>query len=109
MLSVPFFWNEHEEPYDFRRLTVYGLNNLLENSQFEVAKIEKTTTHFLALYQMSIGYFYRFMLWKAPFVSRLSILIFGPLNIAGLILDSILPKSYDLYLGSVAVARKPAR
>ncbi len=30
ILTMPFFWPEHEQPYDFRRLTSFGLKKELE-------------------------------------------------------------------------------
>lgn len=33
LLSVPFIWDEHEQPYDYRRYTTFGLESLLEEAQ----------------------------------------------------------------------------
>jgi SAM-dependent methyltransferase len=39
-LSAPFFFEEHEQPYDFYRYTQYGFTYILETSGFEVRRIE---------------------------------------------------------------------
>lgn len=39
-LSAPFFYEEHEIPYDFYRYTRYGLRNLVERAGFEINNLE---------------------------------------------------------------------
>ena len=39
ILSVPFVWPVHEEPYDFYRFTEYGLRSNLDKAGFKSAKI----------------------------------------------------------------------
>ena len=43
MLSVPFFWIEHEKPFDYRRFTQNGIKNFLISRGFEVKFSRKTT------------------------------------------------------------------
>lgn len=38
--SIPFFQNEHEEPYDFYRYTYYGLEYLFKKNGFKVIEID---------------------------------------------------------------------
>src|SRR5215218_8101655 len=38
-LTAPFFYAEHERPYDFFRYTQFGLRHLLETAGFEVLEI----------------------------------------------------------------------
>lgn len=39
-LSAPFFYTEHERPYDYYRYTRYGLRFLLEQAGFRVRELE---------------------------------------------------------------------
>lgn len=39
ILSVPFIWPLHEEPYDFRRYTSHGIEDISRKFGFEVRKI----------------------------------------------------------------------
>lgn len=39
-LSAPFFYVEHEQPYDYYRYTQFGLRHLLESSGFEVERVD---------------------------------------------------------------------
>lgn len=41
LITTPFMWREHEQPYDFRRLTSFGLLSGVENAGFEVLDISK--------------------------------------------------------------------
>jgi SAM-dependent methyltransferase len=42
IISVPFFLNLHEEPYDFGRYSIYGLRSLLQRHGFEEVELERT-------------------------------------------------------------------
>ena len=39
ILSGPFFWHLHEEPYDFFRFSKYGFKYILENAGFQLVSI----------------------------------------------------------------------
>lgn len=39
-LSVPLFYEEHEQPYDFYRYTQFGLQNLLAKAGFEIEELD---------------------------------------------------------------------
>ncbi len=56
LVSTPFFWGEHEKPYDFFRYTSFGMISLLRSHGFMVSNINKTTTNFDTLYQLAIVY-----------------------------------------------------
>jgi SAM-dependent methyltransferase len=41
LLTVPFVWDEHEQPYDYARYSSFGLRSLLEKHGFSIVKHEK--------------------------------------------------------------------
>ena len=41
LMSVPFIWDEHEQPWDYARYSSFGLKYLLENTGFEVIEQRK--------------------------------------------------------------------
>lgn len=41
ILSGPFYWHLHEEPYDFYRFTKHGFKYILEKSGFEIVEIKE--------------------------------------------------------------------
>lgn len=45
VVSVPFVYREHEQPFDFRRFTSFGILQLLEKNGFEVNLIQKCLTN----------------------------------------------------------------
>lgn len=56
LLSAPFFYEEHEVPYDFYRYTQYGFTYLLESAGFAVRKIEWLEGYYGTLsYQMEMA------------------------------------------------------
>lgn len=107
LLSIPFAWDEHEVPYDFARYTSYGIQSILERNGFEVLEIEKTTTYVRTIGQMLTAYLAQHAAPKNWYLSKAFQLLFiFPLNLLILILDGILPTSYDYFCNSVVLARK---
>jgi len=52
-ISVPFFFEQHEIPYDYYRYTTFGLKFLLESSNFDVQRLNWLEGYYGALaYQM---------------------------------------------------------
>src|SRR3954467_9024295 len=41
VISLPFVWQEHEEPYDFFRFTSFGIAELLKKTGFEIDSMVK--------------------------------------------------------------------
>jgi SAM-dependent methyltransferase len=52
LLSCPFFWNEHEMPYDYCRYTSVGLKNLIERNGFTVEEQWKLGNRFSVFFQL---------------------------------------------------------
>ncbi|MFZ4057776.1 MAG: class I SAM-dependent methyltransferase [Ferruginibacter sp.] len=52
ILTVPFCWQLHEEPYDFFRITKYGLANLFTEAGFEIDHIKANGGKWAATFQM---------------------------------------------------------
>tara|TARA_Y200000002_G_scaffold382106_1_gene398051 strand:+ start:7439 stop:8083 length:645 start_codon:yes stop_codon:yes gene_type:complete len=41
IISMPFITSEHEEPFDFRRFTSFGINSEFKKAGFEIESLEK--------------------------------------------------------------------
>jgi SAM-dependent methyltransferase len=41
VISVPFLYREHEQPFDFRRFTSFGITSELEQHGFKIEKVKK--------------------------------------------------------------------
>ena len=58
ILTVPFCWELHEEPYDFFRITKHGLKELFEENNFNVIYIKSNGGKWAATFQMFINTIY---------------------------------------------------
>ncbi|MFO7445924.1 MAG: class I SAM-dependent methyltransferase [Ignavibacteriaceae bacterium] len=106
LLTVPFVWDEHEQPYDYARYSSFGLKHLLESSGFKIIKSEKSTSDFRVIFQMVNGYLYKISRNNFILKQAVQLLLIFPLNIIGTIISFILPGNKDLYLDNIIVAQK---
>ena len=109
LITCPFFWPEHEVPYDYARYSSFGIKHLLEKHGFVIVEQQKTGNYITAMLQMQALYHYYFIN-KIPVLSALFFVLFiSPLFILGSLLNTILPnrmKRKDLYLNNVLFAKK---
>lgn len=56
ILTVPFCFEEHEKPYDFRRFTGFGIKKIFEENGIEVLELEKSTNYKTAVMYMQCMY-----------------------------------------------------
>ena len=107
LLTVPFVWNEHEQPYDYARYSSFGLRALLERNGFTVGSLFKTNAGVPALAQLAAGYLYKVTHTRSfPFNLLLNLLLIAPVNIAGAIFGWLLPAVQDIYLDNVVFATR---
>ncbi len=110
ILSVPFCWELHEEPYDFFRFTKYGLQELCKRNDFEIVELLPNGGKWAAIFQMNLNVIYSCFKKKNIFIKGLKFLFMNLhftslLNRITLKLDK---KYYDpvLTLNYVLVAKK---
>ncbi|MFM2268545.1 MAG: hypothetical protein RL757_1986 [Bacteroidota bacterium] len=109
LLTVPFVWDEHEQPYDYARYSSFGLRFLLEKNGFEVIEHQKTLSDTRVLFQLLNGYIFKKTLWarRSPALNLVATAVFNAwLNLLGSLLFWILPRNKDLFLDNVLVAKK---
>lgn len=110
LLSCPFFWPEHEQPYDYARYSSFGLKALMEKNGFEVVNFEKTGNYFECVVQSIVLYVFYFIPHRPKVLETLFFLIFiTPFLVFNLAISKILPmriKRSDFYLNNVIVVRK---
>ena len=107
VLSVPFVWDEHEQPFDYARYSTFGLRFLLERGGFEVIEQRKTLDNASVIFQMMNAYLYKVSL-RLPKIIKLVITVslMAVLNIFGVASKRLLPKNPDLFLDQVVLAKK---
>lgn len=64
LLTIPFLWPEHEQPWDSQRFTHFGLQHRLEASGFQVVQMLKLNPGLSGLLQIGID-------WNESFERRL--------------------------------------
>jgi len=107
LLSVPFAWDEHEQPYDYARYSSFGLKHLLEENGFKVVKHIKSLNDTRALVQLWNGYIYKKTLTKSGYINLLSTALFmAPMNILASIFWPLFGKSNDFFLDNVILVEK---
>lgn len=106
MLTVPFIWDEHEQPYDFARYSSFGLTHLAGKSGLEIIEARRTLADASLFAQLWLAYCFKVArrngnasLGGKAFVAMMSV----PANIIGLALAKILPTNPDLYLDNVLI------
>ena len=109
LLTVPFVWDEHEQPWDYARYSSFGLKSLLEKNGFEVAEQHKINADVRVLFQLVNAYLYK-VLWTRQPIANLLVcgVVMAPFNILGALLYRLLPANPDLYLDQLVLARKVA-
>ena len=109
MLSVPFFCNEHEIPYDYGRYTYYGLKHLLNKHGFSLLTSQKVGTFWETLLHLHCTYIHN-ILYKLTSSHYLSYALAAPItcihNLLGRGLGACLPKDKSFYLNHFVVAEK---
>jgi SAM-dependent methyltransferase len=109
VLTVPFVWDEHEQPHDFGRYSSFGLRALLERTGFEVVTLEKTPTDASAVAQIVAGWVYKLVCARGRWVNLATqLLVIAPISLLGILAAAVLPKNGDFYLDNVVLARKAA-
>lgn len=107
IITVPFLWDEHEQPYDFSRYSSFGLRHLAAKAGFEVEQAHKTLADASVLVQLGLAYCFKASRRLVPSLAKpLMAAISLPANLVGLA-ASWLPKNEDLYLDNVMVWRVP--
>lgn len=107
LITVPFVWDEHEQPHDFARYTSFGLQHLLEKSGFEIIEHRKSVSDIRVVFQLLNGYIYKKTVTKNGYINMfIAFFLMSPFNIMGELLSKVLPKNEDLYLDNVMLLKK---
>lgn len=107
LLTVPFVWDEHEQPYDYARYSSFGLIALLERNNFRVLEHRKLGADCSVLFQLLNAYLYKISKnWNRYIQLSFTFLVMGTINLIGLSLRPFLPSNPDLFLDHIVLAEK---
>ena len=105
LITLPFVWGEHEQPYDFARYTSFGMKSILEKNGFEIVHHVKTTTYIETVFQLFTAYIYHTFVPKG-FKTILTLILIAPINLIGIILGKLLPDDKTYYLNNIFMCKK---
>ncbi len=109
LLTVPFIWDEHEQPHDFARYSSFGLRALFERNGFRILRQSKLLCDASLFCQLMNAYVFKTMRTRNSLINAIiTILVSAPLTMLGLLLPHILPRNEDLFLDQVVLAEKIA-
>jgi SAM-dependent methyltransferase len=107
ILSAPFLWQEHEEPYDFFRFSSFGMRRLLSCCGLDEISMMKTTGSIETIAQAASVYVATNCSLPLKGWGRLKALLFCfPLQLGGLLWQFILPDKRQLFLDLIVVAKR---
>lgn len=104
--TIPFFWNEHGTPYDFRRYTSYGLQKIFKESRLTITKMETTGGILGVCGQLMAASMFDKSYRKPEALRMLIILLFCfPVQLISILLDKIFKNDWAT-LNYCVVAKK---
>lgn len=106
LMTVPFVWDEHEQPYDYARYSSFGLKSVLKENGFEIIKHIKSVNDLRVLVQLLNGFIYKKSVHIPILKQLLTIFVMFPINILGIAISKLLPSNNDLYLDNIILAKK---
>lgn len=107
LMTVPFCWDEHEQPYDYARYSSFGLIAIVEKYGFRVLEHRKSISDIRVLFQLLNGYIYKKTVSSNKYLNLLTTLfLMAPFNLAGELIARVLPRNDDLYLDNIILAQK---
>jgi len=107
LLTVPFVWDEHEQPYDYARYSSFGLQSLLEKQEFKILQHRKLAADASILFQLGNAYLYKITQnLPMPIKLALTVTVMALINILGVLAGKLLPDNPDLFLDHVVLAEK---
>lgn len=107
LLTVPFVWDEHEQPYDFARYSSFGLRTLLEKQGFIILEHKKLADDASIIFQLTNAYLYKVTQHlPKPIKLAFTLTVIAFFNMLGILAAKILPDNPDLFLDHVVLAEK---
>ena len=107
LITLPFVWNEHEQPYDYARYTSFAIKDILIKNGFEIEESKKSSNFIETIFQKLTVYLYQLIFPKNSYLRFILVfLILAPLNLFGIVLGKLLPDDKTFYLNNVILCKK---
>ena len=106
VVTIPFIWGEHEQPYDFARYSTFGLKHIFDKHGFEIVEHKKYLTDFRLIFLLINSYVYTAFKKNLPTLLAWAFIIpFSFANNCLGLISYLLPKNNDLYFGNIYVLK----
>ena len=104
LLSIPFLWPEHEQPFDHARYTTFGIADLLRGAGFTILELKKVNPGSAAIIQLLSFRIYQ-SVEKSPFVLRgmMQLFVIAPLTLLALALKTRVKRDSDVFSNVVVM------
>jgi SAM-dependent methyltransferase len=107
ILTVPFVWDEHEQPWDYARYTSFGLRHLLEGHGLRITRHDKLLNDISVIAQLLNAYLFKVLDARSSLIRlALTPFIMAPVSLCGWLAGWLMPKNPDLFLDHMIVAEK---
>ena len=107
LLTVPFVWDEHEQPYDYARYSSFGLRALLEKQGLQILQHKKLGGDASIIFQLTNAYLYKITQYLPKQIRLLfTATVIAFFNLVGILAAKVLPDNPDLFLDHVVLAEK---
>ena len=107
LLTVPFVWDEHEQPYDYARYSSFGLRSLLGKQGLKIVNHIKIGSDASIIFQLVNAYLFKVTQgWPRLSKQLFTVSVMAFVNIMGLLFSRMLPDNPDLFLDNIVLAEK---
>ncbi len=107
VISLPFVYPEHEEPFDFFRFTSFGIKQLAKEAGLEITSMQKDSTAIETMAILLNVYIMHNLLPNIKGFGRVyGAVICLPIQLMAMLLSKVLPDKGQLYLNLVVHAKK---
>jgi hypothetical protein len=107
IFTVPFIWDEHEQPFDYARYSSFGLKSLFEKNGFAIRENRKYLCDLRLLALLTNTYIYKIIRRLIP--NKIAYVFILPLTAINNCLGHIFylfPKNEDLYYWNIFLLKK---
>jgi len=108
IITLPFFWGEHEEPFDFIRFTKFGITNSLSRAGFTKIQVARIGRNIESIFQILSAHILE-LVPKIRIFQLLILPVIVPLNMLGRLLSKIPINKSTIYLNTITVARNKSQ